>query len=131
MPPITLPITSALTGLLLIILVVLSSMVTERRARLGGIQFGDNNDDVLRGRIRAHANFVEIAPMVVLGVGLMEYAGASPVMLGWFAGVFTIGRVLHIARMYIGNPFIGLFSIITQHIICLWAGIWLLSNVLT
>jgi hypothetical protein len=61
----------------------------------------------------------------------MEYAGASPVMLGWFAGVFTIGRVLHIARMYIGNPFIGLFSIITQHIICLWAGIWLLIHVLT
>lgn len=128
MPDITLPITSILTGALIILLVVLSTMVTARRAVLGGIQFGDNDDEILRGRIRAHGNFIEIAPMVILGVGMMEYAGASQTLLWWFAGIFFAGRLLHAARMYIGNPFIGLFSIISQHVICLWVGSWLLNH---
>ncbi len=124
------PITSALAGSLLIMLVVVSAMVTERRARLGGIQFGDAGDATLRARIRAHGNLVEIAPMVIIGIGLMEIAGASATLLWWFAAIFFAGRVLHVARMYIGNPFIGLFSIISQHVICLWAGLWLIDHFL-
>ncbi len=107
-----LPVTMTLTGSLLFLLVILSVMVTARRAVLGGIQFGDNGDDILRGRIRAHGNFVEIAPMVILGIGLMEYTGASGTLLWSLAIVFFLGRLLHAARMYIGNPFIGLFSIV-------------------
>ncbi len=130
LPPVilALPVTSSLAGALLILLVVLSAMVTARRAVLGGIQFGDNNDETLRGRIRAHGNFIEIVPMVLLGLGLMEYAGASTVLVQFFAGIFLLGRILHAARMYVGNPFIGLFSIISQHVICLWTGIWLLNH---
>ena len=123
-----LPITSILTGVLLIMLVLLSTLVTARRAVLGGIQFGDAEDDILRRRIRAHGNFIEIAPMVVLGIGLMEYSGASGILLWSFAGVFLIGRILHALRMYIGNPWIGLFSIISQHLICLSAGAWLINH---
>lgn len=130
MPDIALPVTSSLTGGLVILLVVLSAMVTERRARLGGIQFGDAQDPVLRARIRAHANLVEIAPMVLIALGLMEYAGASHGLLWWCAAIFFAGRLLHAARMYIGNPYIGLFSIISQHVICLAAGVWLLNHFL-
>lgn len=128
MQTIALPITSTLAAALLILLVFVSAMVTQRRAVLGGIQFGDHNDEILRGRIRAHGNFIEIVPMVVIGIGLMEYAGASATLLWWFAGIFLLGRILHIARMVIGNPFIGLFSIISQHIICLWMGGWLVNH---
>lgn len=123
-----LPITSLLTAVLLIFLVILSVRVTARRAVLGGIQFGDNDDQVLRSRIRAHGNFIEIAPFVIVAVGLMEYAGAPVVLLTWFSVIFLLGRFLHLARMAIGNPFIGLFSIISQHVICLWAGVWLLNH---
>lgn len=126
--PVALPVTSVMVGVLLILLVVLSSMVTARRAVLGGIQFGDNENDVLRRRIRAHGNFVEIAPMVILAVGLMEFAGASTVLLLSLSATFVFGRILHGLRMYIGNPWIGLFSIISQHIICLIAAIWLLNH---
>ncbi|WP_298976654.1 MAPEG family protein [uncultured Roseobacter sp.] len=125
-----LPVTSSLAGGLLILLVALSALVTERRARLGGIQFGDANDQALRARIRAHANLIESAPMVLIGLALMELADAPDTMLWAFAGVFLVGRLLHAARMYIGNPFIGLFSIISQHVICLWAGAWLLYHFL-
>ena len=114
----------------LIFLVVLSAMVTARRAALGGIQFGDANDDVLSRRILSHANFVEIAPMITLGVGLMELAGAPSALLWGFATLFLIGRFLHFPHMSVGNPWIGLFSITTQHVICLRAGGWLLDHAL-
>jgi len=125
-----LPITSLLTGGLLILLVVLSGMVTARRAVLGGLEFGDGDDDVLRRRIRAHGNLVEIAPMVVLGVGLLEYAGAPGQFVLWAAVIFLFGRLLHALRMYLANPWIGLSSIISQHVICLGAGVWLLNRFL-
>ncbi len=127
---VSLPITSALTGGLLILLVVLSGLVTARRAVLGPLQFGDGDDDVLRRRIRAHANLIEIAPMVILGIGLLEYAGAPGLFVLGAAIVFLIGRLLHALRMYLGNPWIGLFSIISQHVICLAAGVWLLNRFL-
>lgn len=125
-----LPITSCLTAALLILLVALSALVTERRARLGGIQFGDAEDASLRARIRAHANLIEIAPMVLIALGLMELSGAPSPLLWSFAGIFLVGRLLHAARMYIGNPFIGLFSIISQHVMCLWAALWLFDHFL-
>jgi hypothetical protein len=53
----------------------------------------------------------------------MEYAGASQALLWSFASIFAIGRLLHAARMYVGNPFIGLPSIISQHVICLWGAL--------
>ncbi len=123
-----LPITSALAGALIILLVVLSVSVTFRRARLGGIEFGDADDVELRHRIRAHANFIEIAPMVLLAIGLMEYAGAASALLGTFAIVFFVGRVLHALRMFRRNRWLGLPAILTQHVICLVAGVWLLNH---
>ncbi|MEM9636505.1 MAG: MAPEG family protein [Pseudomonadota bacterium] len=125
-----LPVTSCLVAGLLILLVVLSALVTARRARLGGIEFGDAGDADLRARIRAHANLVEIAPMVVIAVALMEQTGAGSQLLWGFAAVFLAGRCLHAARMYLGNPFTGLFSILSQHVICLWAAGWLLHRFL-
>ena len=127
---IPLPITSSLTGGLLVLLVVLSGMVTARRAVLGPLQFGDGRDDLLRRRIRAHANLIEIAPMVILDIGLLEYAGAPGQFVLAAAIVFLIGRLLHALRMYLSNPWIGLFSIISQHLICLGAGAWLLNRFL-
>jgi uncharacterized protein len=130
MAEISLPITSILTGSLIILLVMLSAMVTVRRAQLGGIEFGDAQDETLRARIRAHGNLIEIAPMVLIAIALMEYAGAPSTLLLGFAGVFFVGRTLHALRMYLGNPYIGLFSIISQHLICLGAGAWLLNHFL-
>lgn len=123
-----LPITSTLTGALLILLMVLSAAVTDRRARLGGLEFGDADDVSLRHRIRAHGNFIEIAPMVILGIGLMEYAGASTGLVWWMAIVFFVGRLLHALRMYARYRWFGLPAIVSQHVICLIAGVWLIDH---
>ncbi|WP_174286553.1 MAPEG family protein [Sphingomonas bacterium] len=56
---------------------------------------GDNDDLRLRSRMRAHANFTEYAPFVLILMGLIELAGASPFWL-WIAGIaFVLARVAH------------------------------------
>lgn len=125
-----LPITSILTGALILLLVVLSLLVTARRAVLGGIQFGDADDLELRHRIRAHGNFIEIVPIVILGIAVMELAGAAPSLLWWLSGIFFAGRVLHAARMYARSLWPGLIAIVTQHVICVIAGWWILEHFL-
>lgn len=125
-----LPVTSVLTAALILLLVVLSLAVTARRAVLGGIQFGDAGDAELRHRIRAHGNFIEIAPIVIVAIGLMELTGAPGGLLWALAGTFFLGRVLHALRMYLRTLWPGLIAIVTQHAICLIAGIWLLDRFL-
>lgn len=127
---ISLPVTSVLTGALIILLMLLSGLVTARRAVLGGIQFGDADDVELRHRIRAHGNFIEIAPMVVVAIGLMEAAGAPSPLLWSLAGAFFTGRLLHAIRMYVRRLWPGLIAIVSQHVICLIAGFWLLDHFL-
>ena len=125
-----LPITSVLSGALVILLVVLSLLVTARRAVLGGIQFGDADDSELRHRIRAHGNFIEIVPIVIVAIGLMELAGAPGTLLWTLAVTFFLGRVLHAIRMLKRTLWPGLIAIVTQHLICLVAGAWLLDHYL-
>ncbi len=128
--PVALPITATVTGALVILLVVLSVLVTARRAVLGGIQFGDADDAELRHRIRAHGNFIEIVPIVIVAIGLMELSAASSTLLWALAGTFFVGRVLHALRFYMRSLWPGLIAIVTQHLICLTAGIWLLNHFL-
>ena len=123
-------VTSVLTGALILLLVVLSLLVTARRAILGGIQFGDADDAELRHRIRAHGNFTEIVPIVVIAIGLMEATQAPSALLWTLAGTFFLGRVLHMIRMMKRTLWPGLIAIVTQHLICLVAGAWLLDHFL-
>lgn len=124
---IPLPVTSILTAVLLILLVLLSGSVTVKRGMLGGVLFGDDGNEDLRHRVRAHGNFIEIVPMVIIAIGLMEYAGASSALLWTLAGTFAVGRALHALRFYLRNQWLGVVPIVTQHIICLTAGGWLLN----
>lgn len=56
---------------------------------------GDGGNDLLKGRMRAHANFTEYAPFILILMGLIELAGGSPTWL-WIAGAaFVIARVAH------------------------------------
>ena len=56
---------------------------------------GDNDDPRLRARMRAHANFVEYAPFVLILMALIELAGGATLWL-WIAGIaFVLGRVVH------------------------------------
>ena len=89
-----LPITLTIAGAAALLNIWLGVRVSRlRMAR--GISVGDGGDLVMLTRMRAHANFVEYAPFVLILLGLIERAGGSQAWL-WIAGVlFILARIAH------------------------------------
>lgn len=59
------------------------------------INLGDGGDTDLISRIRAHGNFTENAPLLLIGLLAMASLSALPILLHIFGASFTIGRILH------------------------------------
>ncbi|WP_427969898.1 MAPEG family protein [Altererythrobacter sp.] len=59
------------------------------------VSVGDGGNEKVIRRMRAHANFVESAPFVVLLIGAIELAGKGGMWLPYVAGIYFIGRILH------------------------------------
>ncbi|WP_375394003.1 MAPEG family protein [uncultured Sphingomonas sp.] len=85
---------------------------------------GDNDDLRLRSRMRAHANFTEYAPFVLILMGLIELAGASPFWLRIAGIAFVLARVAHGLGMdrTTTNPLRGGGAVATWLILALLAG---------
>lgn len=65
----------------------------------GKVLHGDGGNPVMLHRMRAHANFTEYAPFVLILMGLIELARGSTLWL-WAAGaVFVVARVAHAIGM--------------------------------
>jgi uncharacterized protein len=59
------------------------------------ISVGDGGSELLIRRMRAHANFIESAPIVLILIGALEITGGTSNWL-WAVGIaFTIGRLAH------------------------------------
>jgi len=89
------PIVAAICGLILLVL----SFRTLLRRRAAGIGIGTTKkgeeDIALSRAIRAHGNFVEYTPTVLILMMLMEFRGGAPITLAIFGGALIIGRSLH------------------------------------
>lgn len=65
------------------------------------INLGDGGDPTLFARIRAHGNFIENAPLLLIGlIALAQVSSAhnfafTPYVLHGFGILITLGRVLH------------------------------------
>src|ERR1700754_4496709 len=59
----------------------------------GGV--GDLGIPELQARMRAHANFVEYTPFVLILIALLEYAGGSRAWLQGLGAVYIVGRIVH------------------------------------
>ena len=59
------------------------------------ILLGDGGDPLLAAAIRGHGNLTEYAPMALILIGLLEFAGAAMTPLAWLAGIFVAARVAH------------------------------------
>ena len=81
-------------GLNALILLVLAYNVGSRRGAQGQLQPGDVGDSSLVRAIRAHGNFAEHAPMVLLLLLVMALVGIDPRWLHLFGALFTAGRVI-------------------------------------
>ena len=69
-------VTGLYLAVLALIYVVLGLQVSRLR-RGNRVLFGDGDNRELRSAIRAHANFAEYVPIIVLMVALLEMSGAS------------------------------------------------------
>lgn len=65
---------------------------------------GDGGNDALVRRMRAHANFIENAPIVLVLIGAIELTGKGGTWLAVVGAVFMLGRVLHGLGMDNPNP---------------------------
>jgi uncharacterized protein len=61
----------------------------------GKVSIGDGGDEHLIRRMRAHANFVESAPFVLILIAAIEASGLASTWL-WYVGIIYIaGRLAH------------------------------------
>ena len=63
------------------------------------INLGDGDDPELFSRIRAHGNFIENAPLMLLGLLALASLSANPILLHVFGATFTLGRICHACGM--------------------------------
>lgn len=81
-------------GVNAILLLVLAYNVGSRRGSQGQLQPGDTGDAVLTRAIRAHGNFAEYAPTVLLLLVVLALLGFEPLWLHLYGATFTVGRVI-------------------------------------
>ena len=93
--PNPIPVTTLFTGLLAVLQVPLTVLVSYLRGRTG-IQFLDGGNQTLLRRIRAHGNFVETVPITLLAMACAELSGASSAMLWRGGACLLLGRAIHV-----------------------------------
>lgn len=96
---IVLPVTAFVTAVCALMLLITAIDTVRQRMRLSAA-FGDGGDAKLISASRSHANLAEHAPIVILMLGVLELAHASPLGLMALAGLFLAARVLHIIGLY-------------------------------
>lgn len=91
-----LPITLTAAGLAAIINIWLSIRVGQVRTS-EKVSVGDGGNEAVIRRMRAHSNFIENAPFVVLLIAAIELAmgAGNPSWLWWVMAIFMLGRVAH------------------------------------
>jgi len=118
--PVTLVIAAA-AGIINLWLALRTSAVR----RSGQISVGDGGDPRMLARMRAHANFTEYAPFVLILIALIELAKGGSLWL-WIAGiVFILGRLLHAFGMERpgANP-LRVIGITSTYLILLILSVW-------
>ncbi len=89
------PATTAIyAAVLALIYVGLSFWVGAGRGKFGVVH-GDGGNAELNRRIRAHANFAEYVPLVLLLAAMLEAGGSQPVTIHWLLGPLTVARLMH------------------------------------
>ena len=99
MNPFPIPITAVFTGILAVMLAVISVRVTRLRQRKK-ISLMDGGDPEMTAAIRAQGNFTEYVPMALLVMGLLESAGTKHWIIYVFGTLLVAARVAHAYALY-------------------------------
>ncbi len=87
-------LTAAYTAILALIYLALSGWVVAGRGKYKAFH-GDGGATALNRRIRAHANFIEYVPLLLIMTALLEGGGAKPVTIHALLGVLVLARIMH------------------------------------
>ncbi|MEM9677799.1 MAG: MAPEG family protein, partial [Pseudomonadota bacterium] len=98
-----LPVTSFLAATFMIMALVLIMRAVGGRKKFN-VSVGDGGHEDLARLMRAHANFVETVPFVLIGMALMELNGAANWWLAIIGGVFLVARISHAIGMSYRYP---------------------------
>ena len=122
-----LPITLTLAGAAAILNLWLAGRVSRLRGALK-VSIGDGGQEPLVRRMRAHANYAENMPIVLILIGLIELAGGDARIL-WAAGiVFIIARIVHAFGMDRPSPNrLRMIGMIASSLVLLGLAGWALS----
>ena len=90
------------------------------------ISIGDGGNEKLIARMRAHANFVENTPFVLVLIAALELSTVGGTMLTAVAGIYMFGRVGHGLGMDGGAFAMGrtvgtIVTLLTQLGLAIWA----------
>tara|TARA_B100001939_G_C16669470_1_gene499551 strand:+ start:88 stop:480 length:393 start_codon:yes stop_codon:yes gene_type:complete len=90
-------VTALYAALLALLLSILSIRVIGLRGNpaFAFIAQGRGDDELLQRAIRAHGNFTEYVPTMLILLYFLETSGLSPGLLHALAGAFLLGRVMH------------------------------------
>jgi hypothetical protein len=87
-------ITPIYAGLLALLYFVLSYRIIVMRGP-GGPSLGDGGDPVLLRRIRAHGNFAEYVPFILLMIAMLEFGQQPSWLLHTLGATLVVARLLH------------------------------------
>lgn len=88
------PVTAFYAGILGIVFLYLSILVIQQRITLK-VSLGDDGDSHLLGVIRAHGNFAEYVPLILVLLFLAETNGINAYLVHFIGVCLVSGRVLH------------------------------------
>ncbi len=94
-------VTITTAGLCGLILLVLSFRVVQVR-QSGKVSLGDGGDALLLRRIRAHGNFAEYVPIILILMGLIESQNGTGPAIGVIGIGLVLIRIAHAIGM--GSP---------------------------
>ena len=98
-----LPVISATTGGILLILQMLLMLRTALTRRVSGPSLGEGHDATLLRRSRRHGNLAENAAIFIIGFALLELLGERALWLEAACAVFIIARLLHVIGLSMEN----------------------------
>ncbi|WP_298821010.1 MAPEG family protein [uncultured Roseibium sp.] len=127
----TFPVTLVFIALLALVQIPMTVAVGLRRLKTE-THFLDGGDEMLLKRMRAHGNFTETVPIVLLAMAAAEYSGA-PVALLWAGGCsLLLGRLVHYGTLVnsgIGNGrAIGMLLTLTPMLVFPGFVLWTLTS---
>jgi uncharacterized membrane protein YecN with MAPEG domain len=95
-------LTSVYAAILALIFAAVSIWVSQGRGQFK-ILHGDGGNSGLQRRIRAHANFAEYVPLIVVLVALLEAGGAPRAEVHALLAPLVIARAMHPVGMVAGE----------------------------